>query len=356
MEYWKHLVQTACRVACEAINSMRPTWITTGTGRCDLAKNRDYFDKALDKFVVGYNFDECGADDTVMAARLVTDDGAVLGTILNYGCHPTCLGPLNTKLSPDYPGAARNAVERVLGGTCMFVLGACGDTAPAEMHTCSVGVADALGEKLGLAGASALVGLPPAGLAKQYAGTLSSGALIGMCEDVAIEASEVATVRATTVTLMLKLRPQESSLQSLKEQEVAAKGRVAAAAADGADDVEQRAVVAALERIQRAISRHPGDTDTMAVRLGIWQMGDIFLISCPGEPYSFLQTELRSRFPKNPIFVSVLANGSLSVSYILPCKLCGMSSYQDQISHLREGALEEIIDACTKQISDWLAC
>jgi hypothetical protein len=31
------------------------------------------------------------ADETLVATRLLDDDGAVLGTICNYGCHPTSM-------------------------------------------------------------------------------------------------------------------------------------------------------------------------------------------------------------------------------------------------------------------------
>jgi hypothetical protein len=31
------------------------------------------------------------ADETLVATRLLDDNGAILGTICNYGCHPTSM-------------------------------------------------------------------------------------------------------------------------------------------------------------------------------------------------------------------------------------------------------------------------
>jgi hypothetical protein len=51
----------------------------------------------------------------------------------------------------------------------------------------------------------------------------------------------------------------------------------------------------------------------------VWQLGQIFVVACPGEPYSFLQTEIRRRC-RDTVHVLVLANtnGSLSHRYLLP--------------------------------------
>lgn len=81
------------------------------------------------------------ADDTLVVAKITAREGAaaggvvteptgedggeVLATIMNYGCHPTTLGPGNMHLSPDYIGAARDIVEDRFGGTCVFLQGAC---------------------------------------------------------------------------------------------------------------------------------------------------------------------------------------------------------------------------------------
>lgn len=56
-----------------------------------------------------------------------------LATLVNYAAHPlTCQSEgLSSKLiSADYPGVLRHEVESQLGGTCIFISGACGDLHP----------------------------------------------------------------------------------------------------------------------------------------------------------------------------------------------------------------------------------
>ena len=71
--------------------------------------------------------------------------------------HPTSL------LSPDWPGATRLAIEEEVGGVCVFVLGACGETACIQAHQGDPDVTDRDGRRVGLAACSALGSLPPAG-------------------------------------------------------------------------------------------------------------------------------------------------------------------------------------------------
>ena len=54
--------------------------------------------RRLGQFVTGFNPDG-EPDDTVLVARVSADDGSVLATLVNYGCHPTTLGPTNRLLS-----------------------------------------------------------------------------------------------------------------------------------------------------------------------------------------------------------------------------------------------------------------
>ena len=56
----------------------------------------------------------------------------LLGTIVNYACHPTTLAWQNTLISPDYVGALRQAVEEQTGAPCVFLQGASGDLGPRE--------------------------------------------------------------------------------------------------------------------------------------------------------------------------------------------------------------------------------
>ena len=102
------------------------------------------------------------ADDTVIAARVAGPRGQTVATLVNYACHPTTLAWENTLLSPDYPGAMRETVERATGAPCVFVLGACGDIGPRYGFTGDPLAADQNGQELGYAALAALAGAAPA--------------------------------------------------------------------------------------------------------------------------------------------------------------------------------------------------
>lgn len=69
-------------------------------------------------------------DYMVGVIRFEKLDGAPLATLVNFTCHSVVLGPENLEISADYPGVMQRAVEKDLGGKCMFAQGACGDINP----------------------------------------------------------------------------------------------------------------------------------------------------------------------------------------------------------------------------------
>jgi hypothetical protein len=69
-------------------------------------------------------------DDRVTVTRYDDVDGRPIATHVNYGCHPTTLGPDNNRYSADFPGVACRAVEEALGGVAIFSTGPQGDVNP----------------------------------------------------------------------------------------------------------------------------------------------------------------------------------------------------------------------------------
>ncbi|MBO0787242.1 MAG: neutral/alkaline non-lysosomal ceramidase N-terminal domain-containing protein, partial [Actinobacteria bacterium] len=61
---------------------------------------------------------------------LVSADGGMVATIVNFACHPTILDAQTRSYSADFPGAARQAIEGLCGGQCVYLQGAAGDINP----------------------------------------------------------------------------------------------------------------------------------------------------------------------------------------------------------------------------------
>jgi hypothetical protein len=70
---------------------------------------------------------EGSADDEVAVLVARGEDGAIIGGLVNFACHPTAMGH-EPVYSADYPGVLTEALERRFGGVFGFLLGAAGDT------------------------------------------------------------------------------------------------------------------------------------------------------------------------------------------------------------------------------------
>ena len=73
-------------------------------------------------------------------------------------------------------------------------------------------------------------------------------------------------------------------------------------------------------------------------------------VTCSAEPYSWLGSELRRRFPDLILFISPIS-GNAQVAYLLPRDRYGQGLYQEEPSALAPGCLEALTDAISAKIS-----
>jgi len=72
-------------------------------------------------------------DPEVCVLRVEDMNGGIVGSLVNFGCHPVCIYPyLNTTISADYPAYTTQVVEQIEGGICLFALGLAGNTVPIQ--------------------------------------------------------------------------------------------------------------------------------------------------------------------------------------------------------------------------------
>jgi len=72
-------------------------------------------------------------DPDVWVLRVDTAEGDLLASVVNFACHAVSGSTYPDwfySISADYPGVAMTAVEKVLGGLCMFSSGTAGDIVP----------------------------------------------------------------------------------------------------------------------------------------------------------------------------------------------------------------------------------
>ena len=72
-------------------------------------------------------------DPLVQGLVFVDGDGRAIGSLLRFSAHPhTTSHVRRLRYHPDFPGFARDAVEREIGGMCIYLTGPCGDLVPKE--------------------------------------------------------------------------------------------------------------------------------------------------------------------------------------------------------------------------------
>ena len=349
-EQMKAHLTDACR---RALDSVQEAVMTYAPGRCSLAANRDCWDETYGAHVCGLNPD-VAADDTVWAARVATPSGKRLATLVNYACHPTTLAWENTLVSPDYPGAMRETVARASGAPCVFVLGACGDLCPRDGYTGHTAVADRNGRQVGYAALSALETIGPPATDFEYQGPVVSGATLGTWAHVPqTEARRAQAARFSvdplTVDLPYKPLPDREALAADLETWLAAQREADARG----DIVEARDCGARAERARRWLNRMGmlPEGDTFPFRVSIHRMGDAVWVAFGGEPYHWIQVELRRRFPDLVVIVTPMA-GPLQTGYLLREDAYGKGLYQEEPSALAKGCLETLADAIAERIGE----
>ena len=62
---------------------------------------------------------------------ILGSDGKHMGGLVTFNAHPTCLGHRSRLISGDYPGMVQRELEKQLGGTWLFAIGATGSMNPA---------------------------------------------------------------------------------------------------------------------------------------------------------------------------------------------------------------------------------
>jgi len=356
--YLDRLTSTVGGMVRKARERMHAATIVYGAGRCGLATNRDYFDDQAGHYVCGFN--PAGlADETVAVARLTSDNGSTLATVVNYACHPTTLAWDNTLISPDYVGAMREVVEGVTSAPCLFIQGASGDIGPREGFVGDTAVADRNGRQLGYAALATLEGLPPAGRSFKYAGPVVSGATIGTWN---FQPATGEALRHTslwserTSIAALRCRPDLGSRESVECDRTEWQAQHATAEQAG-DVIAARDARAMIERSTRRLTRLaslPSQSE-YPYPIRAWRMGDAVWLAYDGEHYNILQRELRQRFPETPLIIGTLANGS-NVWYLPDAESYGKPGlYQEEASVLAQGSLEKLIDASTTTIHELLA-
>jgi len=76
-------------------------------------------------------------DPTVSILKVHDPSGRLIAAMVNFACHPVSGDPDRSvfyAISADYPGVMESTVEKIEGGTCLFLLGTAGNMNPVRLN------------------------------------------------------------------------------------------------------------------------------------------------------------------------------------------------------------------------------
>ena len=320
--YMADLREAAVLAARDALESAVPAVLTWHYGTCRLATNRDLHDAAEDRYVVGFNPYK-KADDTLLVGRITNEQNSIIGTIVNYACHPTTLAWDNRLISPDYVGSMRKLVESNTKSPCLFLQGASGELSPAEQYQGDVEIAEKHGRQLGYAVMATLENMLAPKMQLSFSGVIESGAPLAVWKQKPY--NPPASMAAEMISVPFTLKPLPSLIE-IEQQYL---------------ECDDRVMKERLLR-KRGVRKAVGDGNVTDTPLWIWKLGDSFLIGQPNESYSQFQEQLRHQLSPNAVAVMNLVNGG--IGYLPPRELYDKEIYQAWQTPFAAGSLELLTD------------
>ncbi len=129
--YRANLVHTLAGLVAAACQRLADATIGWAQGSAFIGINRR--EKLPDGSIILGNNPDGPCDRRVLVTRIDRADGQPLAVLLNTACHAVSLGSDCTEITADFPGVARELIERETGATCLFLQGAAGNINPTLM-------------------------------------------------------------------------------------------------------------------------------------------------------------------------------------------------------------------------------
>ena len=126
--YQENFIRWVVAAAREADQNVREARVAAGWGESNIGVYRREVGPD-GKDVLG-EVPGAPIDPAVGVVRIDDLEGRPIAIQFSYGCHPVTVGPRSMVASSDFPGAARQVVERELGGMGIFLQGCGGNINP----------------------------------------------------------------------------------------------------------------------------------------------------------------------------------------------------------------------------------
>jgi hypothetical protein len=267
-------------------------------------------------------------DDRVTVTRFDALDGSPIATHVNYGCHPTTLGPNNTLYTADYPGFLCRFVDEAVGGVTIFSTGPQGDVNP--------GGYSPEGSMVGV-----VVPWRTFESAERY-GRILADCTLAVREGLTPAASS--RVWGTSRIVELRRKRLPDPVVARQAAVVAREAERTVTAADLTWDATYHALVAAAyAELIADQAEDPGRDGPVEVRASALAVGPLLHLGVSGELFVALGQQMRHALGEDRTCIAALCDGT--IGYIPTADAFAVGAYEPNASVLQPGEGERLVEA-----------
>ncbi len=282
----------------EADSQLQPAHIYGDRGEGRININRRVRADGNDPPAVGRN-PSGFVDRDLIVFRIDGADGKPLAVLANFPCHGTVLAYENKKISADWIGMVRQVVEAAMPtAKCLFFQGAAGNQGPIEGFTGDLAVAHRLGAMLGHAATSLAFGIETVDRVPTFE---------GFVESTAYQAKQHWRVKGPRSGMLARaskiIQLPRRQYTSKEIDDMAARLddaiRKATSAKASKDPWRIHQADARVRRFRDLLTKwkQPVEESPIEVEVEIWQIGDVGIVSMPGEPFAEIGVAIRKASP-----------------------------------------------------------
>jgi hypothetical protein len=238
-------------------------------------------------------------DRDLIVFRVDGADGKPIAVLVNFPCHGTVLAYENTMISPDWVGMVRRVMEDAMPtAKCLFFQGAAGNQGPIEGFTGDLAVAHRLGAILGHGAASLAIGVETVHRVPTFEGFVESTAYQAK-QHWRVKGPRGGQLARASKIIQLprrKYTDKEINGMAARLDDAIRKATLAKATKDpwGMHQADAR-----VRRFRDLLTKwkQPVDPSPIEVQVEVWQVGDVGIVSMPGEPFAEIGVEVRKASP-----------------------------------------------------------
>ncbi|MBV6433616.1 MAG: hypothetical protein IANPNBLG_03800 [Bryobacteraceae bacterium] len=282
----------------EAASRLEPVHIYGAKGQGSININRRFRATGGNPPAVGRNPDGF-VDRDLLVLRVDNAVGKPLAVIVNFQCHGTVMGFANKLITSDWIGPMRHTVEQALpGAKCLFFQGAAGNQGPVEGFTADLRVAERLGSMLGHEAAALALGVETVKREPKFEGYIESTAYQAK-QYWRVSGPRDAQLKFARTTIETPRRHySQAEVEAMRAEVAEATRRVESVKASG----DEWKVYQAEARLRRStdllkLRTAPVDPSPKLVTMEVLRIGEIAIVSMPGEPFAEIGVAIKKGSP-----------------------------------------------------------